>query len=44
MRGIPYDIFKRWLEKGHDLEIVYYNKRMKVSMSLLCLNEIILLP
>jgi hypothetical protein len=44
MRGIPYDIFKGWLEKGHDLEIVYYNKRMKVCMSLLSLKEIVLVP
>jgi hypothetical protein len=44
MKGIPYEIFKKWIEKGHNLEIVYYNKRMKISMSLLSLNDIILVP
>ena len=40
--GIGYEIFKNWIEKGHDLEIVYVNKRLRVAVSLLCLNDIVL--
>jgi hypothetical protein len=43
MKGINYTIFQNWLLKGHDLEIVYYNKRMKVAISLLCVDEIVLI-
>jgi hypothetical protein len=39
-KPIPYDIFKKWVIKDHDLEIVYYNKRLKIAVTLMCLNEI----
>lgn len=42
--AIPYDIFQRWIHKSHDLEIIYYNKRMKVAVTLMSLNEIVLIP
>ncbi len=37
---IPYEIFKKWIMKDHDLEIVYFNKKLKVAVTLMCLNDI----
>lgn len=40
---ISYDMFKLWILKNHDLEIVYHNKRLKIAVSMICLNDIGLL-
>jgi hypothetical protein len=41
--NIPFDIFKKWIYLDHDLEITYYNKRIKIAVSLLCLRNVGLL-
>lgn len=40
---ISYEDFKKWISTDIDLEISYYNKRVKVALTLLCLKDIGLL-
>lgn len=39
-KSIPYDIFKLWILKDNDLEITYANTKIKIALTLMCLNEI----
>jgi hypothetical protein len=37
---IDFDMFKIFYEQDHTLEIIYYNKRIRMAMSLACLDDI----
>lgn len=39
-KGIPYEIFRQWVTKDHDLEIYYYNKKLRIAVTFRCLNDI----
>jgi hypothetical protein len=37
---IDFELFKKFYEQDHTLEIIYYNKRIRMAMSLACLDDI----
>lgn len=37
---ITYDTFKMWIAYDHTLEICYFNKRVRIAIDLMCLNDI----
>jgi hypothetical protein len=39
-KGIDYEVFKTWLNYDHTLEICYFNKRIRIAVDLMCLDDI----
>ena len=37
---INYDTYKLWIANDHTLEIIYFNKRVRIAMDLMCLDHI----
>lgn len=40
LSNINYDTYKLWITNDHTLEIIYFNKRIRIAMDLMCLDHI----
>ncbi len=38
--NISYEAFRSWISYDRTLEIIYFNKRIRIAMDLLCLDDI----